>query len=145
LKIFWSFLIIFTAVCLWIIPFTDASHTFKTDVRLEEFTVTTGATATNTTIQLFKDLYQNDTSSIDIDSHDEDDAPTAYSYNATSRVLMVAGLAVNTARQLDIAYDIDAMADNPGIAPLIAVVPMLWILMAIVFPIGGLVAMWWRR
>lgn len=144
MKIFWSFLIIFTAVLLWIIPFTDAAHGFKTDVRIEEFTVTTGA-STNATVQLFKDLYLDDTSSIDLDSHSLNDAPLLSSYNITTRAAVITGLAGNLTRQIDVSYDIDALHDNPGVAILIGLVPMLWVLIAVVFPLAGLFALWFMK
>lgn len=144
MKIFWSFLIVLTGVLLWVIPFTSAAHDFQTDLREDIFTVTTGDT-TNATVQLFKELYDDDTSSISLYSHDADDSPLYYSYNTTTRAMVVVGLAGNTTRQLDVTYDIDALNDDTLATLAGTVAPWLWIAVAVVFPPGALFALWFGK
>lgn len=144
MKAFWSFLIVFCSVLLWVIPFTDAAHNFKTDVRTDEFTVTT-ADSTNTTVQLFTTLYDGDSSSVDLLSHDVDDSPLLSSYNTTTRAAVITGLAGNTTRQLDVAYDVDALGNATLITLAGVTTPWLWYAIASVFPLAALYALWFMR
>ena len=144
-QIYFSFLIILTSVILWILPFTEAGHAFKTDLREDNFTVNTAVAVTSANVQLFKTLYTNDTSSIDLYSHDIDDMPLVSSYNVTTRALLISGLAGNTTRTIDVNYDVDALSGIPVLSTLIDKFPFIWILMTLCLPIVGLMIIWKTR
>lgn len=143
MRIFYSFLIVFTAVLLSLLPFSGAIHSLLTDLREDNHTITTAESTTNATIQLFKSLYDGDTSSIVFTSHDVDDSPMAYSYNSTTRALMITGLAASTSRVIDIVYDVDAV-DNSYFSSAITVVTYLWLIIIPLFALGSLVWLWWH-
>jgi len=104
-------------------------------------TVTT-AGVSNSTVQLFKPLYDNDTSSIEIISHDIDDVPIYSSYNSTTRALLIIGLAENTTRVIDVTYDVDAI-NNTYISTALTVATYIWLIMIALFALGGLIWLWW--
>ena len=142
MRIFYSFLIIFTSVLFALLPFTGAIHALLTDLREDNYTVTTAASA-NASVQLFKELYDGDTSSIELLSHDADDEPVTSSYNGTTRALVVAGLAQDTTRVLDVTYDIDAI-NNSYFATALTVATYIWLIMIALFALGGLIWLWWQ-
>jgi len=140
-RIFYSFLIIVCSVILIILPFTDASYEFKTDLREDSFTVTTAVGADNETVQLFKPIYDDDVSTLEFISDDTDDSPIYYSYNTTTRALVVAGLAADTTRTLDVTYDISAYSSD-AVNNVIDVFAIAWVILWIAFPMGALAAIW---
>lgn len=144
MRIFYSFLIIVCSVILIILPFTDASYEFKTDLREDSFTVITDVGAENTTVQLFKPIYDDDVSTIEFISDDVDDSPVYYSYNSTTRALVVIGLADNTTRTLDVTYDISAY-NSDATDNVIDVFSIAWVILWIAFPMGALAAIWVGR
>jgi len=139
-RIFYAFLIIVVAVILWMLPFTEAIYDFRTDVREDNFTVITGVGVTNSTVQLFTDIYDDDISMIDLSSNDGDDTPTYSSYNSTTRNLVVTGLSANTTRTLSVWYDIDALTESGAVGNLLDMLDLFWLLVIIGFPAAGLVA-----
>ena len=145
MRIFYSFLIMFTSVILIILPITSGVYDFKTDLREDNFTITTATGTTNSTVQLFKAVYDDDDSTIEILSHDVDDAPLLSSYNTTSRALVVIGLAENTTRQIDVTYDIDAIENSASLSTFLGYLAWIWIIMWIALPVAGLVAIWTGR
>lgn len=144
MRIFYSFLIIACSSILIILPVTAGIYDFRTDIRTDNFAVTTAVGADNSTVQLFKDIYDDDASTVDISSDDVDDAPYWVSYNTTSRALLVAGLAANTTRTLSISYDKDAIGEG-GITAFLGVLPLIWIIFWVAFPVAGLAAIWTGR
>jgi hypothetical protein len=135
----------FTSVILILLPISQGVYDFQTDLREDNFTVITALATTNTTVQLFKPLYDDDTSTIDIYSHDADDSPLYSSYNGTTRALVITGLAENTTRVIDVTYDIDAITDSDSLSTFLSYLPFIWILMWIALPIAGIIAIWTGR
>jgi hypothetical protein len=142
MRIFYSFLIVFISVLFALLPFTGAIHSLLTDIKEDKFTITTAAAATNSTIQLYKPLYDDDISSIEFVSHDTDDALIASTYNSTSRELLVLGFAAGTSRSIDVSYEIDAI-NNTYFSTAITVATFIWLIMIAVFAVGGLIWLWW--
>jgi hypothetical protein len=143
MRIFYSFLIVLVAVLLALLPFSGGIHSLLTDLREDNHTVTTASGTTNATVQLFKSLYDADISSVVVTSHDIDDTPSAYSYNTTTRALVITGLAASTTRIIDVVYDVDAI-DNSYFASAITVVTYLWLILIPLFALGSLVWLWWH-
>lgn len=143
MRIYYSFLIVLVTVLLAVLPFTGATHALLTDLREDNHTITTDGASTTATVQLYKDLYDSDTSSVELVSHDIDDTPAVSSYNATTRALVITGLAVSTIRVIDVTYDVDAI-DNSYFSTAITVVTYTWLIMIPLFALGSLVWLWWR-
>lgn len=139
-RIFYAFLIIVVAVILWMLPFTEAIYDFRTDVRTDIFTVITGVGVTTGSVQLFTDIYDDDTSTIDLSSDDTGDDPTYSSYNASNRQLDMTGFAANATRILTVLYDIDALTESEAVGNLLDILDLFWLLVIIGFPAAGLVA-----
>ena len=136
MRIFYAFLVILCSVLLFLLlPFTTGPHSFQTDLKEDSFTVITADT-TNATVQLYKELYDDDMSSIGILSRDTDDIPLASSYNGTTRALVIIGLAANTTRAIDVTYEIDALGGNAVIGTLLDMFPFFLIAICLMF-IGG--------
>lgn len=144
MRIFYSFLVVLVSAVLALLPITQGIYDFQTDQREDNFTVTTGA-VTNTTVQLFTTLYDNDTSTIEILSHDSDDSPLYNSYNTTTRALLITGLAENTTRTIDVTYDVNALGDSSGISTFVGYLAYIWIIIWVAFPIAALIAIWTGR
>ena len=141
MRIFYSFLIMFGAVLLAILPMTGAQYALLTDLREDNFTVTTDNATTTGTVQLVKDIYDDDVTTITLSSDDVDDSPLYSSYNATSRALIVSGLAVSTARTLTVGYDVDAI-NSSAFSSALTVGGYPWLIMIVLFPLGGLIWLW---
>lgn len=133
------------SVFLWLLPITTSAYAFRTDLREDNFTVETGVGETTGEVILFEAVYDDDTSTISIESNDADDAPLYTSYNTTSRLLDFSGLAASTNRTITVTYDVDALEGASVFHTLMDQAPWLYILMVITLPIAGLVAVWWRR
>lgn len=145
MRIFYSFLIIFCSVILWLLPVSQGIYDFETDLKLDNLYATTAVGTTNSTIQLTSDIYDDDTGTLSISSNDSDDVPAIYSYNATTRALVVTGLADNTTRTISATYDVDAIEGPEAIGDFFEIFPFLWIVIISVFPVAGLTAIWMGR
>jgi hypothetical protein len=141
MRIFYSFLIVLCSTILIILPVTEGIYAFETDLREDSFTVTTDNVTTTATVQLFDEIYDDDVSTLEFASDNTSDVPVYSSYNATTRALVVAGLGTDATRTLDVTYDIDAI-NNDGISGYLDIVPFIWALVWIAFPVGALVAIW---
>ena len=140
MRIFYAFLLLFCAAILFfLVPFTDGPYAFKTDLREDSFTVVTGST-TNATVQLFKDIYDDDVHTLDIDSDNVTDVPLYNSFDATTRALVITGLSANTTRTITVTYDIDALPDIAAIATLLDYSPF-WLFVLCVLFCGAAVAL----
>jgi hypothetical protein len=140
MRIFYAFLVILCSVLLFLLlPFTTGPHAFQTDLKEDSFTVVTADT-TNGTVQLYKPLYDDDMSSVVILSRDTDDVPLAFSYNGTTRVLEIIGLAANSTRAIDVSYEIDALGGNAVISTILDMFPFFLIAICLMF-IGGAIYM----
>lgn len=145
MKVFYAFLIIFTAVFMWLLPITTAVYDFRTDLREDAFTSPTVAGVTTANVTLTKPIYDDDTNTIDILSALATDTPAYASYNATSRQLGISGLTANTTRTLTVTYDIDALVGNDSINTLMDYTPYFWYLCVICFAPLGLLALYMGR
>lgn len=145
MRIFHSFLIIICSTILILLPVTDGIYDFRTDLKTDSFTVETVAAQTSANVQLVQALYDNDVSTITITSDDIDDSPLYSSYNTTTRALLMTGLAVSTNRTIEVDYDYDVIYVYTGSAALdtfLNLLPWIWILIWVAFPIAGLAAIW---
>lgn len=144
MRIFYSFLIVVCSAILILLPVTTGVYDYRTDIRTDNFAVTTDNTSDNSTVQLFKAIYDDDISTLEFSSDDVDDAPYYSSYNSTSRALVIAGLAVSTIRTLEVSYDVDAVSEG-ALSTFLDLLPWIWIIIWVAFPIAGLVAIWTGR
>jgi len=145
MRVFYSFLIIFGAVFLWLLPITTAIYDFRTDLREDSFAVETPGANTTANMTLTKPVYDNDTNTIDLLSSLATDTPTYASYNGTSRLLGVSGLTASENRTMTVTYDIDALVANPSISTLMDVLPFIWLICIAVFAPLGLFAVFTGR
>ena len=133
-------MILLASAILWMLPVTEGIYDFRTDVREDNFTVLTAAGVTNSTVQLFTDIYDDDVSTIDLSSNNGDDNPTYSSYNATPRNLTVSGLSADATRTLTVFYDIDALTESAAVGNLLDMIDFLWILVVVAFPGAAIIA-----
>jgi hypothetical protein len=143
LKVFYSFLIIVVSAILVLLPVQKGVYDFRTTHRIDIVTIVTSNVTDNATVQLFKPIYTNDTSTLTFLSHSVNDAPLFWSYNGTSRALVIIGLAPSVTRSLEIGYDIDTLPSSMN--KFCDVLPMIWILIWFAFPILSCVAIWTGR
>lgn len=141
-KIFWSFIIIFLSVLFAFLPVTDAAYAFKTDTKTDTFSVSTGAGETTGNVTLFKTVYDDDTSTIELLSQGAGDEPIWTSYNTTTRALIITGLSENLTRSLSVTYDTTAAGTTGAIATIIDNFSTpIYILLVVLFPIAGFLAL----
>ncbi len=141
MRIFYSFLIIICSTILILLPVSEGIYAYRTDQREDNIPLSTGVGVTSDNIQLLKPIYDNDTSTISLYSDEMDDAPYWTSYNATSRALLVAGLSENITRILTVDYDVAAFVEG-GLTTFLNILPWIWIIIWVGFPIAGLAAIW---
>lgn len=138
-----SIAILVITVILWFLPITQGVYDFKTDPREDTFNnVLTGVGETTANVTILKALYDNDTSTFSISSNTSRDIPLYSSYNATTRELMVSGLAANITRSLYVTYDIDALSGVVAISTLLNFVPYFWYIILLLIPPVTLIAIW---
>lgn len=145
MRIFTGCLIILCSLFLWLFPVTDAVYDFRTELRTDNFNVTTGVGVTTATVVLVKPVYDDDTDTISISSDNVSEVPTYASYNTTSKALGIANLSANTTRALSVSYDVTALEDNTALEVLLDRVPMIYWILLILFPIAGLVFIFWDK
>jgi len=141
MKIFYSFLIIVCATILILLPVTAGIYDFRTDLREDNFTSSTAVGSDNDTVQLFKAIYDDDVSTISITSNSVNDAPVQYSYTTATRALLVTGLTDNATRTLSVTYDVAAFAPG-GLTAFLDILPYIWILIWVAFPLAAVAAIW---
>lgn len=100
-----------------------------TDDETNAFTsVTTAAGVTSANVTLSSAVYNDVVAQVgDITSDNEDDTPTAYSYNSVSQVLLVSGLNPNDTRSLSVDYSIDNESLDSGIAIFWTLLRWFWV------------------
>jgi len=140
MRIFFAFLVIETATMIWMLPMTPAIYDFRTDLREDSFTSDTGVGQDSDNVTLSHILYDNDPATIDILSSISDDTLAYSSYNSTSRLLGIAGLSANTTRTLIVSYDIDALRGADAVNTFADIVPWVWLLCVVAFPMAALAA-----
>lgn len=143
--IFYSFLIVAVSVFLWLLPVTSAAYDFRTDLKEDNFTVTTAVGVNTGNVTLFKAIYDDDTSTLSITSDDSDDIPSFSSYNATTRLTAFTGLSANNSRTITLTYDVDALEGNDAINTLLDHIPWIYMVMVSVLPVAGIAAIWVGR
>jgi hypothetical protein len=130
---------------LILLPVSRGVYDFKTDKRTDTFNlVTTPVGSTNATVQLLKYIYDNDLSTVEISSNNTADLPLYFSYNGTSRALVIAGLSANSTHSFNVSYDVDALG-MPAMITFVNLLPSIWILIWVAFPTAGLIAIWTGR
>lgn len=144
MRIFYSFLIVLTAVFLFLLPLSDMVYNFRTDPVTDSVNVTTAIAATTANVTLDDFVYDDDDDSIELESS-INEVPSLSSYNATSKTITVASLTANTSRELEITYDIDVITDSDAINNLLDRVAWIWMLICIAFPMASLAAIWTNR
>lgn len=144
-RVVWSFLILVLIVFLWLLPVSDSVYAFRTDLRTDRITVETLAAVTTGNVTLFKAVYDDDVSTIDIISSDSDDSPLYSSYNATTRLLDFSGLAASTNRTISVSYDIDAIEGSAAIDTLLDYAPWIYWILAVGMVAAAIAAIWVMR
>lgn len=145
MKIFYAFLVVLTAVILFLLPITDAIYSFRTDVKRDEFRIETDGVTTTANVTLLKSVYDADTSTISITSDVYLDVPAFVAYNATTRKTDIAGLVISTNRTLTVAYDYDALTASGALANFIDKVSWIWLVVIVVFPAAAIAAIFLNK
>jgi len=145
MRILYAFFVIVVAAILFMLPLTTAIYDFRTDLREDTFNNTTGVGETTANLTLFKPIYDDDTGTVGILSSISTDTPLYSSYNATSRLLGMTGLADNSTRVLTISYDIDALEGSDAINTIMDIIPFIWMMVIIAFPMAALYAIFTGR
>jgi len=141
MKIFYSFLVIVAAAILFLLPVSDAVYAFRTTVRTDVFPgEATGGGDSTAAVVLLKDVYEDDTTTIEPTSSLSTDIPAYLSYNTTNRELTVSGLTVSENRTIYVDYTIDALAMTGALSTLADRLPWIWMLLVIGFVPAALVA-----
>ena len=139
-----SFIIVVVVALLFMLPFGQAVYDFRTDVREDEFDITTAAGVTTANATLVKPIYDDDYQTISILSDLSTDNATFVSYNATTRVVNIAQLTASQTRTLTISYDINALSDNTALDLFLDQLPWIYILFIVVI-LGMSIYAIWRR
>lgn len=139
MKIFQGFLLLVVVAILWMLPISQAIYDFRTDFRSDTFAVTTSG-STETDVVLFKPVYDDDEETIAIYSDLADDTPMMDTYDPLTREVHITGLADDSTRILTVEYLIDALNLHPAINLFVNLLPGIWILILIAFPVVGMVA-----
>ena len=124
------------------LPITTGVYDFRTDLRTETFTPTTGPGVNTATFVLLKPIFEADTSTVSYASNESTETPHLSSYNATTRQMVVDNLTASVTRSLDVSFDVDALNTSDAVSAVIDVVAVIWLLSIIAFPIGALAALW---
>jgi len=145
MRIYQAFLVMMTTAILWLLPVSDGIYDFRTDVREDSFSVTTGVGETTADVVLVKELYDDDISTVTALSDNTTDTPTADAYNTGTRALTVGGLQAETSRGLTVSYDVYALTGGGAIDTLISRYDLIWIICLIAFPAVALAAIFVGR
>lgn len=109
---------------------------WRTNDQTDIFKVETGAGITSTNVTLTKALWENDHQYVDSITSDIDgDQPSASSYTAATRKLVITNLAANASRNLTVVYDIEALSDYQGVDTFAKYSPTVFWAAVIVLPI----------
>ena len=128
------------------LPFTTAIYDFRTDVRTDTFPGTaTGGAETSANLSLTKFVFDDDIETILITSDDGLDVPSLFSYNTTTRLTDMTGLAVSSNRTVTISYDVDALSESAAVSTILDRVPAIFLLVVIAFPMAALWAVFTNK
>lgn len=145
MRIFQGFLVLMVVAILWMLPVPQAIYGFRTDIREDVFAVTTGGAETTTSVVLLKPVYDDDTGTISLLSDLATDTPTLDAYTPTTQVVDISGLTAASSRELTVTYDIDALSVHVAVSILMDLLPMIWILILVAFPVVSLMVIVGRR
>jgi hypothetical protein len=107
--------------------------------------VETLAAVTTGNVTLFRAVYDDYVSTIDITSSDSDDEPLYSSYNSTTRLLVFSGLAASTNRTISVNYDIDAIPESTAINTLLDYAVWIYWILVIGLIAAAIAAIWVMR
>lgn len=144
-RILTSFSIILIDVLLWFLPYTTAIYDFRTDAQTDTFTVTTAVGLTTANVTFSKELYDNDTQTIILNSDLATDNPILTSYNGTTRAALVSGFTSNATRDLEVVYDRPSFDPSGALSTFMDLIPWFWMLILAIFPLAALVYIWWGK
>ncbi len=100
-------------IALPVIP--QAVESFRTDVKTQNYNISTAVGSTNTSVALSNSLWNSDVSYVTgISSNTTGDSPVADNYTVASRSLSISGLAGNTTRLLSVDYRAAGLTSNPA-------------------------------
>jgi len=145
MRIFYAFLIIFTATFLWLLPVTTSIYDFRTDLRTDTYTSTTAVATTTANVVLGKPIYDNDTGTLSFISDNSADTPIYFAYDTPTRELEISGLSANSTRIIEVSYDISSLTANPSVETLLDALPFIWIIIIIAFGPAALFAIFTGR
>jgi len=145
MRIFTAFLVLVATAILWLLPISTAAYDFKTDAREDTFTSPTAAGVSTANVTLIKEIYDDDTTTVDILSSLATDVPVVGVYTTATRVLNVTGLTTNTTRTLSITYDVYALTGGGSIDTIVSRLDFIWMLALICLPIAALAAIFTGR
>lgn len=145
MRIFYSFLLLFTIAVLFMVPMPEAIYDFRTSLKTDTFWSSTDGATTSANVTLTKAVYDNDLATITITSNLPQDVPALVDYNTTSRLTDITGLALSSNRTLSVSYDYQSIQPNGVIDSLLDKLPWIWFLCVIGFIPSALIVMWFRR
>lgn len=124
---------------------TGALFDFRTDSFTESFIETTAAAESNVTIQLAEPLWDGSVAYAAVSSNDTSEVPQPYSYNETTRALLVNGLNASTARLLTVTYSSGGLDDYTGAETGVVNIPTAIVVSIIILPLGLIVAYFFKN
>lgn len=145
MRIFYSLLLMVSAVVLFFLPVTAAIYDFRTDVKEDKIIASTGVGEATANVTLFKTIYNADTSTLSIYSNNSTDTPLFSAYNAATKTLLISGLTANTTRTLTISYDYDVLAASTALSNFLDKLSWIWMVCVIGFVPAALVAIFVPR
>ncbi len=144
-RIFGAFLMMATAVLLWLLPLTSAIYSFRTDLKTDLITANTASGNTTANVTLNKPIYSSDTSTLTLYSDLSSDIPLYGAYNAATKTLLITGLTDNTTRTLTVSYDTDALTGAGAFNTVLDRTPYIWMVIVAALPVIALVVLFRRR
>lgn len=127
------------------LPISEAIYDFRTDLREDTFSATTGVGESSTNVVLVKQIYDDDVTTLAFASNVTADNPAYSSYDSDTRALAVSGLTANTTRSLAVDYDVAAFSNNAAIAIFLDRLPFIWVVCVIALVPAALVAIFIGR
>lgn len=145
MRIFQGFLVLVVVAILWMLPVSQAIYDFRTEPRDDVFAVTTGVSENITSVVLLKSVYDEDTGTISLLSDLATDTPDFDSYTPATHVVDISGLTADSSRELTVTYDIDALSAHAAVSVIMDLLPTIWILILVAFPVVSLIVIFRRR
>lgn len=145
MRIYQGFLVLAVVAILWMLPVSQAIYNFRTDIREDVFAVTTGGAETTTAVVLLRPVYDDDIGTISLLSDLATDTPTLDTYTPETQVLDISGLTAASSRELTVTYDIDALSVHTAVSIIMDLLPVIWILILVAFPVVSLIVIVRRR